>query len=334
MTRNEIMQYTGNQSQIGGSRNYVLTDGWGRNLRGIDVNSGSGFQYTILPDRGMDISLASYKGSNLVYLTCNGETHPAFYEPENLGWLRTFTGGLLTTCGLINAGAAEIDEGEQFGLHGRYSTLPARQVSDLSDWFDDEYLIKHRGIIEEGVMFGYKLRMEREITTVLGHNSLKLMDKVTNFGNKPSPYTIIYHMNIGYPLLSEDAELIIDPASTEPKDNRAASGINEYKRFSKPQKGYEEQVFIHTMKSDASGKTMVTLQNRNSGIALTIKYNAVQLPYLWQWKMMGQGDYVLGLEPSNLPCKSRRLMKEENILPHLEPGESVTNEIEVIISEI
>ena len=120
MKRNEIHQYIGNQVQLGGTRHYVLSDGWGRNLRGIDVNSGSGLQYTIMPDRGMDISLASFKGTNLVYITCNGETHPSFFEPENLGWLRTFAGGLVTTCGLTYLGSPVTDEGEQLGLHGRF----------------------------------------------------------------------------------------------------------------------------------------------------------------------------------------------------------------------
>lgn len=80
----------------------------------------------------MDISLAGFKGTNLVFLTCNGETHPAFFEPENIGWLRTFTGGLLTTCGLTYNGGPVTDGNEQLGLHGRYSTIPAKQVADRS----------------------------------------------------------------------------------------------------------------------------------------------------------------------------------------------------------
>ncbi|MDP3443943.1 MAG: DUF4432 family protein, partial [Ignavibacteria bacterium] len=204
MTRNELQQHIGNLAQIGGSRHYVLSDGLSRNLRGIDVNSGSGLQYTILPDRGMDISLASYKGINLVYLTCNGETHPAFYEPENFGWLRTFTAGLLTTCGLTYLGVPVTDGNEQLGLHGRYSTIPAKQVSDLSGWIGDEYHIKIRGTIEEASIFGHKLRLERQIHTIQGQSSLRIEDKVTNFGYLPSPYTILYHMNLGFPLLSKD----------------------------------------------------------------------------------------------------------------------------------
>jgi galactose mutarotase-like enzyme len=334
MKRNELQQYIGNEAQLGGSRHYVLSDGWGRNLRGIDINSGSGLQYTILPDRGMDISFAGFKGNNLVYITCNGETHPAFYEPENFGWLRTFTGGLLTTCGLTYLGSPVTDDGENLGLHGRYSTIPARHVADLSEWIGDDYIIKIRGIVEEGHIFGNKLRLEREITTIQGQNKISIKDKITNFGNKPCPYTILYHMNLGYPLLSEDTELIIDPLKTAPRDDMAASGMDSFKSFIKPEEGFQEQVFIHTMKPDADEKTSVILKNIKLGIALEIKANAAQLPYLAEWKMMGQGEYVLGLEPSNIPLKNRKELKEENILPILKPGESTSNNIEVILSEI
>jgi galactose mutarotase-like enzyme len=334
MKQSEIQHYIGNQAQLGGSRHYILTDGWGRNLRGIDINSGSGLQYTILPDRGMDISLASFKGNNLVYISCNGETHPAFYEHDNYGWLRTFTGGLLTTCGLTYLGAPVTDEGENLGLHGRYSTIPARQVADNSQWIDDQYHIKIRGIVEEGHIFGDKLRLEREISTILGQNKLSISDKITNFGNKPSPYTILYHMNLGYPLLSEDAELIINPLKTSARDEQAVTGLDKYKSFSKPEKGYKEQVFIHEMGADKFGEAAATLQNRRLGIALEIKFGAVQLPYLAQWKMMGQGEYVLGLEPGNIPLNNRKVLREEKTLPWLKPGESTSNKIEVTLSEL
>jgi hypothetical protein len=334
MKRNELLQYIGNQSQVGGSRHYVLSDGWGRGLRGIDVNSGSGLLYTILPDRGMDISLASYRGINLAYLTCNGETNPAFYEPEGLGWLRTFNGGLLTTCGLTWLGAPVVDGDEPLGLHGRYSTLPARQVADLSGWVGDEYHVIIRGIVEEGHLFGNKLRLERQIHTVQGHNSIHITDTITNFGFTPSPYTILYHINLGYPLLSEDANLQIDPVHTQPRTDVAAAGLKDFKKLQKPKSGYQEQVFIHTMPGDEDGETSVSLQNKKQGLALSVNFNINQLPYLIQWKMMGAGEYVLGLEPSNVPLKNRKELKEGNTLPYLQPGESTTNQVEVVLYDI
>lgn len=333
MDKSELLKYIGNLSQTGGCRQYILSEGWGRGMRATDITTGSGLQYTVLPDRGMDISLASFKGVNLVYQTCNGETHPAFYEPEGLGWLHTFAAGLLTTCGLTHLGPPCTDNGEQLGLHGRFSTIPARQFSDLSDWEGNEYLYKVKAIIEEGYLFGNKMRMEREITSLNGQNVILLTDKITNFGNKPSPYTILYHMNFGYPLLSEDAELIIDPLKTIPRDEDAVPGIKEFRNFIKPQPDYKEQVFFHTMKGNQNGETTITVRNKKAGIAVSINFNIKQLPYVAEWKMMGYGEYVLGIEPSNVRCLSRKTLREENALPVLQPGESISNFLEITVND-
>jgi hypothetical protein len=331
---NNILKYIGNISQIGGVRHYELTDGWARKMWAININTGSGLQYTILPDRGMDISSANFKGNNLVYITCNGETSPFYYEPEGIGWLHTFAGGLLTTCGLTHLGPPSVDDGEALGLHGRYSTIPAKQVADCSEWIDGVYHIKLKGIIEEGFLFGNKLRLVREFSSILGSNELVISDTVTNFGHRPSTYTILYHINLGYPLLSENAELIIEPQKTIPRDNNAESGMAEFRNFIEPQDVYEEQVFFHQMKGDENGITTASLLNIKLGIKLKLEFNINQLPYLTQWKMMRNGEYVLGLEPCNVFVKSRKQLRGENSLPFLEPQASVSNRLKIKIEEI
>jgi hypothetical protein len=333
MEKSEKLKYIGNLSQLGGCRHYTLSEGTARGMRATDINTGSGLQYTVLPDRAMDISLASYKGINLVYQTSNGEIHPAFYEPEGVGWLRTFAAGLLTTCGLTYLGSPCEDEGEQLGLHGRISTTPARQYADLSGWEGGNYNIKLSGIIEEGYLFGNKLRLERVIHSVLGESLIHLHDTITNFGNRPSPFTILYHMNFGYPFLSEVTELIFDPSETIPRDADAVPGLNEFRNFIKPQPDYKEQVFYHKMKGNSAGKTEVTIKNQTVNTAVTIKLNTNQLPYITQWKMLGNGEYVLGIEPCNIPCKSRNILRKENILPFLLPGESKIIDLEIIVND-
>ena len=127
----------------------MLDEGRGRGISAIDFDTGGGLRFTVLPDRGMDIAGCSYNGTNLVYLTPNGEVHPAYYEPQGLGWLHTFFGGLLTTCGLTYLGAPGRDGNEDLGLHGRYATTPARQVCDLSGWHGDQYVLEATGVMEE-----------------------------------------------------------------------------------------------------------------------------------------------------------------------------------------
>jgi hypothetical protein len=202
----ELQKRIGNLGQIGGVRHYELLEGSNKGTRAIDVNTGSGFNFTILPDRGMDISRASYKGMNLVYQTPNGEVNPAFYQSQGSEWLRTFFAGLLTTCGLTYLGPPGKDGDDDLGLHGRYSASPARQVCDLSRWEKDEYLIKLSGHLEESILFGSKIRLNRTIMSQIGLKSLYIEDIVENYGSTASPFTILYHINMGFPLLDKNCK--------------------------------------------------------------------------------------------------------------------------------
>ena len=187
-------------------------------MRATDINTGSGLQYTVLPDRGLDISLASYKGdkSCLPYLQ-RGDPPCLFTNRKESAGCVHLPAVCLHTCGLTHLGPPCEDEGQAIGPSRKvFNDSPSNSSHDLSGWEGNDYIYKVRGIIEEGYIFGNKLRMEREISSVRGQNVIRLTDKITNFGSKPSPYTILYHMNFGYPLLSEDAELVIDPLTLYP----------------------------------------------------------------------------------------------------------------------
>ena len=100
MNRREIENKVGNLSQVFGTRKYQLLEGNNNGTRIIDVNTGSGLEYSVVLDRAMDISIARYKGLNLTHLTLNGEVNPGFYESFGKEWGRIFFGGMVTTCGL------------------------------------------------------------------------------------------------------------------------------------------------------------------------------------------------------------------------------------------
>ncbi len=322
--------YIGNIAQLGGVRHYELTEGRARGMRAADIDTGAGLRYTVLLDRGMDISLASFKGRNLCYLTFNGETAPAFYEPQGAGWLNTFAGGLLTTCGLGNVSAPCNDKGEELGLHGRYSTTPATRFADLSHWAGSEYICQVKGIMESGRLFGECLTLEREITSACGSNKIRITDKVTNTGPRPAPFNILYHINLGWPLLSPSAELVIDPASTEPIDAHSAKDIDTLRQFIEPAAGFSEQLYFHTMPENKICEA--TLKNPELGMSLTVRIDTAKLPYISQWKMMGRGEYVLGIEPGNVPSRPRTWLREKGLLPYLAPGESYDTWVEFLLS--
>ena len=99
-SRQQLLRRVGDLSQLGGTRLIELLDGNQRGVRAVDFHTGSGLQFTVLLDRGMDIGPASHCGRPLAWHAMPGCVHPAYHEPEGLGFLRSFHGGLLCTCGL------------------------------------------------------------------------------------------------------------------------------------------------------------------------------------------------------------------------------------------
>ena len=103
-TRAELLERVGDVSQVGGARLVSFADGPETGVLAADVRTGSGFSFAVLPGRGMDIGFAEYRGMPLSWRSATGEVAAAFYEPQGVGWLRGFSGGLMATCGFTTAG--------------------------------------------------------------------------------------------------------------------------------------------------------------------------------------------------------------------------------------
>ncbi len=261
LTRVEIERRVGRLSQIGGTRHCELTEGAARGTRAIDVDTGSGFVFTVLPDRGMDVSRAAWRGLNLVYHGPAGEVHPAFYNPQGSEWLRLFFAGLLTTCGLRSFGPPGEDDGECLGLHGRANVTPATGVADLSRWDGDEYVVELRGTIEEAVVLGPRVRLERTIRARLGEPRLAIRDVVRNCGSTATPFLLLYHVNPGFPLLGPKSELLLAARSCRAYEEHARAHETEALRFAGPTRGWQEQNFLHEVEPDPDGKATVCFHN-------------------------------------------------------------------------
>jgi len=332
-SRTDIEKYTGNIYQIAGTRHYELTEGRKKGTRAIDINTGSGFIFTVLPDRALDISLASYKGINLVYLTPNGEVNPAYYNSHGTEWLHSFFAGLLTTCGLSNISNPCVDGNQEFGLHGRIANTPVEKLSDNSGWSGDEYIIEIKGEMKGSVLFGSKFEMKRKITAIAGQKCLKINDTVRNYGPCEAPFSILYHINAGFPLLDDGSELIVSSKKVEPYDGDEVSAreIDHWYKYTGPQGVFSEQNFLHTMQNDEDGYGLAAIINRKllGGIGLYIKSKTDTLPYISEWKMLGDVDYVTGIEPCNVPCQNRTLLRDQNRMQFIKPGETKEMEVEI-----
>jgi hypothetical protein len=88
-------------------------------------------------------------------------------------------------------------------------------------------------------------------------------------------------------------------------------------------------------RADENGLVQVQLSNPEVGLGLRISFSRQELPYLFEWKMMGEGTYVLGIEPANCSgIEGRAVARERNDLPMLAPEESRVYELEVEVTAL
>ncbi|MHB8277244.1 MAG: aldose 1-epimerase family protein [Candidatus Humimicrobiaceae bacterium] len=323
--KEELLKKVGDISQLGGIKLYEFIDGLERGVRAADIHSPCGIYMTVVIERGMDISNLFFNSTPIAWRSANRETSPIYYESEGFGWLRTFFGGLLTTCGLTAMGMPGIDRGEEFGLHGRISNTPAENICTSTKWLNDECVMEILGKVRETKVFGDKLELSRKITTYMSTPKIIIEDHIENIGFTESPLMILYHINIGYPVLDKTSKLIEGKAKVVPRDEEAKKGFDKFSEFSDPVKGYKEQVFFHDIEADVDGNSHIAIINtefnNGEGMGISLAFNKENLPYLVQWKQVGEGEYACGIEPSNSFPRGRAIEREEGKLVFIKPGE-------------
>jgi hypothetical protein len=318
--------------QVAGIRSVEAIDGQARGCRLLQVWTGSGLDFLVNAERAMDITACRYQGRSLSWLSPAGEVHPAYYEPGGTGYLRTFPGGLLATCGLDQYGAPNQDQGETFGIHGRIGHLPTQALAAHADWMDDEYILEISGEVRQYRLFGENLLLRRRISTRLGSATIRIDDQVINAGFEPQPHMILYHLNFGFPLLSPGTRLEIAAGQTVARDADAQVGLADWQTFQLPAPGFREQVFRHTPVLDGDGIAQARIVNPALDWSVQITYDGRMLPHLFEWKMTGQGAYVLGIEPGNSSAiEGRAVARQRGDLPELAPGEQRNYWLEIKI---
>ncbi|MCX6361950.1 MAG: aldose 1-epimerase family protein [Armatimonadetes bacterium] len=327
-----LRELVGDMSQLAAARPVRLTDGADDGVSAVDFHNSSGLEFTVLPSRGLDISAARFCGMSLAWRSPMGERHPAYFEPTGLGWLRTFPGGLLTTCGYTYMGPPVRDGEAELGLHGRASTLPAASVHCSAGWVGDEYIVSVSGKVREAVLFGDCVEMERRIWCRLGEPAIHIEDKVTNIGFQPAPLMLLYHMNYGFPVVQPGSRLELPAGTVQPRDAEAADGFDRWSVFEEPTPGFREKVYYHRPEPDADGMVEARLVNPQ-GIGVAISYPQAALPCLTEWKQMGQGTYTVGVEPGTAFVSGRPAERAAGRVPMLAPCESRSFSLTVRVLE-
>jgi len=325
-----------NYIQLGGIETSVIDNGAGRGTRIAWINTGTGLRFKVVIDRAMDIADAFFNQHSLAWISHSGITYPQPFSDKGIDWLRTFGGGLLTTCGLTHVGGPESDEFGDRGLHGQISNLPAEIVSIIQpDPRSGNLEMSITGIIRETKPFGPSLELKRTISATLGEAAIRIHDEVINKGNTPSPHLLLYHFNFGWPLADEGAD-ILWKGSWYPRNGEENAKIfkegNDFKKCQAPlddHSGGGEEVVLVNIEADIFGQSVCGISNPKIGLAVALKFKKEQLPWFANWQHWGKGEYVTGLEPSTNPLIGQAKAREDGSLIFIEPGQSRVYELEL-----
>jgi len=280
----------------------------------IEIDNGA-LSFSVLPTRGMNIWQGQFNGIPLGWKSpVHGPVHPRHvntYDRGGIGWLTGFD-EWLCRCGLASNGPPGDDvytdrhgktHRDQLSLHGRIANQPAFFV-EVRVGVDPPYEISVTGQVEEGGLFYPHLILTTTYTTVPGSNRIVIHDRIENRGGEATEMQLLYHCNIGQPLLEAGSRIAAPYREVSPINARAAEGMATLETFAGPAAGFAEQVYCYDLLGDATGRTVTMLYNHAADRAIALRFNRQELPCFTVWKNTTSLDdgYVAGIEPAtNFP---------------------------------
>jgi hypothetical protein len=325
-----------NTAQIGGIETSVLDNGAARGTRIAWINTGTGLRYKVVIDRAMDIADAFYNQHSIAWLSHANITAPQPFANKGFDWLRTFYGGLLTTCGLSHVGGPESDEYGERGIHGNISNIAAEIESVMQpDPHNGKMEMSITGVMRESKIFGPSLELRRTISGTLGESYLHIHDEVVNRGNTPAPHMLLYHFNFGWPVADEGAHILWKGAWKLPErdgDDRIFNDKNDFRKCPPPldiHKGTGEAVAFIDIDVDTTGECVAGIYNEQLKVAVGLTFRKDQLKWLINWQHWGEGEYVTGIEPATHPPVGQARARRDNELIFIAPGQKRVYDVRI-----
>jgi galactose mutarotase-like enzyme len=255
------------------------------------------------------------------------------------GWNHGWFGGLLATCGLDNVGSPGEDELGPFAQHGHLNGVPARYVSYGARWeapsstgSGERYLMWVEGELRQKAAWmpgSYDVVLRRRIESELGGRTISIRDEVENMARTPAPLLLLYHVNLGYPMVGPEAHIVSRSSKVTAHDGAehdpTALGVSD------PTPEHRSQGHAHHLVADADGMNEAAFLNPRLETGLSLRFPAGELPYLAQWKALVQGRYVVALEPTNQSGGNRIRNRERGTLTMLAPGEVRTFHLDLTV---
>ncbi|NCT90449.1 DUF4432 family protein [Cellulomonas sp. APG4] len=287
--------------------------------RTIAVRLAGGLAFEVLPDRGLDLGATWWGVTPLAWRSM----HPVDPGPGH-GWESRFLGGLLATCGPDNIGPPR----DGAGQHGTHHLTPATDVHWSRRTRDGDVEVSIRGVVAHTTFDGPRLVVEREVLASTGTSAVEVRDVVRNVGELAVGVPLLYHVNLGAPLLRPGSSLVVDaddvvlreplppgrdPLVTPGPATGLAPVVAEHRGLRSPRA---------VLRGDADHPDVV------------VTWSGDSLPRLCTWSWPARGAYVLGVEPTNAP-----LFGPERDTPHagapvLAPGASWRTGVRIAVEPV
>jgi len=287
----------GNAEQVCSATRVQVTDGRGIGARLIYVANGR-LNFVLSESNALDILRLWHCGTNVGFVSKNG-----LYTPP-ADFLHSFPAGMLYTCGLDAIGGVE-----GHPIHGRIHSVPA----EIRELRADEKGVRIVAEVRDTALFGENLAITRTLETVAGSDDIRIDDLIENHAFRDGKYCLLYHVNVGYPIVDAGAKIAGNFVESRPRTPWAGHEMATMLEVEPPADNMEETCYFHMT---ADGK--MSVENRALGKRFTVESDLARFV---QWKSRASGDYVIGLEP----CTS--WLDGELRYETLKPGASVTHRL-------
>lgn len=343
--RAELRRRVGNLAQVGSVQLLSHEEGYARGSRFLDFRTGSGFRFSVQVDRGMDPGYAEFNGASIAWLPPKLFPAPAYWENDDHAWVRYVLGGLCNTAGLVTIGDPQtVDvssfkfhsrDTDRYGTHDRVGLVPASHFGFGERWEGERCFLWAEGTVRQEIVYGENLLLTRRYETEIGASSFTLRDVVRNDGFYPTPHQLLYHFNIGYPIVDDGAELLAAVAGPVPGSifEEAAGPSDRYRAFCAPEREFAAEGFEIPMLAGSDQRVGVAVVNRgfkgiSGGLGVYLRYDPATLPTYLEWRMMGEGLYAVGMEPSTNGFNTMPQLIEDGFPIMMEPGEERVYQLE------
>ncbi len=265
-----------NFSQIAYIRRYTMNGGKEDGLKVVEINNGK-LRVLLNESKALDLLQMWHEGVNISFVSKNG------FTKREIPFMRRFEGGMMYTCGLDDVGGRE-----GYELHGNFHNNPAQIIECKCC----EKGIKIVAETDDTELFGHNMTMRRTITTDILSDELNITDELINKGTKTENYALLYHINVGYPMLDEGVTITSDAIEVTPRNEWSKECLKDRTVRLAPVDNQMETCYFVKNKTPE-----ILVENKKLNKSFKLTYSDT-LPYFIQWNGGASQDYALGTEVS------------------------------------